>query len=220
MDPSRPSSKKVPLPVGKALAWSLLLCVIVGGVGTLIAFEPDFRGTPVLGLVTVWTLSLAIGVGGFWNARRPSWIAVFVVLFSLTTLFLASAIHALGPYFSGWLWIALLALAYLLAWIQPLLDSRLAKALSDEQLRPRTRLGRNIPLLLLVLAVAAVLVIGVFHYRHAGPVRPVMLFIGAVSALLAVGTGQTFSYQVRQKWERENLARQDDRHSDESRIPS
>jgi hypothetical protein len=207
MNPSDPFSKKQPMPVAKALGWSLLLCAIVGGMGTLIAYEPDFRGTPVLGLATVWTLTLAIGVGGFWNARRPGWQAEAVVTFSLTSLFLAAAIHALGPYFSGWLWITLLSLGYLLAWALPFLNPHLAGALSDEQLRPRTRLGRMMPLVLLVLAVLGVLAIGLFSGRHAGPVNPVMLFIGTASALVAVGTGQTFAWQVRQKWEQEKQAR-------------
>jgi hypothetical protein len=62
-----------------AIGWSLFLFMLVGGLGSLIAYEPTFQGLPILGLTTVWTLALAIGVAGFCNAIKRNWLASFVL---------------------------------------------------------------------------------------------------------------------------------------------
>jgi hypothetical protein len=181
---------------GKALGWSLLLCTIIGGIGTLIAYEPDFQGTPILGLVIVWTLTLAIGIASFRNALRKNWVSSFIVMFNLSTLFLSSAIHALGPYLSGWFWIIFLSGIYVLVWVLPLLKPHLARVISNEQIGPRTWLGKHLIPIVLVIGISSAIVIGKISYSHKGFVQPAMLIIGTMSAILAVGLGQYFAVQV------------------------
>lgn len=184
--------------MAKTLGLSLFLTLLIGGIGTLFAYIPDFESTPTLGLITVWTLSLAIGVAGFWNTRKPNWIANFIVLFSLSTLFLAAAIHLLGINLSGWLWLVLLLGAYLTVWTLPLWNVSLAKALHDEQVHPKTWLGRNQLLVVLLATILLAVVAGLFSQ---GQINPALLFLGSLSAIIAIGMGQYFAYQVRENWE-------------------
>ncbi len=198
---STPPKKTLSIP--KALGWSLFVTLLIGGTGTLVAYIPNFKPTPILGLITVWSLSILIGIAGFSNARRPHWIANFVFSFSLTALFLAGAIHGLGPYLLGWHWLVLLIAAYLFVWALPLLNPRLAKALGDEQMNPRTRLGKHQFAVALLIAIFGAVLIGIFTREQTGPAKPLMLFTGTMFSLLAIGGGQYFADQVRREWERQ-----------------
>lgn len=195
------SAKSQKVSVVAALIRSLILLSIFGGLGTLAAYEPDFQGTPVIGLTIVWFFSLTLAVANFRYVLKPSWFPLFIIMFSMTNLFLAVAVHALSPYLSGWPWIALLIGTYLLAWSLPLLNPRLAKALNDEQLRPKTWLGRNQALIVLLIAILSAILIGIFDRGGTVPIHPIMLFIGTTFSILAIGTGQYFAYQVRKSWE-------------------
>lgn len=189
-------------PAVKALGISLSLTVLIGAMGTLVAYIPDLQPT-ILSLVMAWGLSIVIGVAGFWNARRPHWVAVFIVYFSLTTLFLAGAIHMVGPYLSGWPWILVLMWAYLFVWVLPLFEPRLAKVLSDEQSRPRTWLGRHQVSIVFSIVIISAIVIGILSHRPLESINPAMLFIGTLFSFLAVGAGQYFAYQVRKDWKKQ-----------------
>jgi hypothetical protein len=190
-------SKKV-MSRKKALGWSLLLSTIVGGLGTLFAYAPDFHNTPILGLTTVWTFTLAIGIASYRNALQNNWVTTFIITFSLSTLFLASAIHALAPYFSGRLWIVILSGVYILAWALPLLKPRIALIISNEQLMPRTWLGRYS---LFIIGVTVAFIIGLFNISHKNPIHPGMLFIGTMAVIAALSSGQSFAVQVFQQRE-------------------
>lgn len=200
------SSTQKKRSVAQSLGYSLLVITLIGGIGTLFAYLPDLHTASVPGLIIVWGLSFTIGIAGFWNARRPHWIAVFIISFSLTTLFLAAAIHTLNPYLSGWLWRALLVGAYLFVWVLHLLNPNLAQALNDEQMHPKTWLGRHQVLIFFLLAILGAILLGTFGEKRAVPINPVMLFLGTMSSILAVGGGQYFAYQVRKSWERQTRA--------------
>jgi tetratricopeptide (TPR) repeat protein len=186
--------------VAKALGISLFLTGWFAVLGIGFAYLPDFQSVSTLSLITVWGLSITIGVAGFWNARRPHWIAVFIVSFSLTTLFLAAAVHLAGPYLSGRLWIVLTA-AYLFVWCLPLLNPPLAKAISDEQSSPKTWLGKHQLFVVFFLVIISAVLIGIFSQRPLAAINPAMLFIGTMFSFMAVGGGQYFAYQVRKSWE-------------------
>jgi len=200
MDRSSSPSSKSKLSAKGALSRSLFLTVLIGAVGTLFASLPDFDRIPITSLFTVWGLSIAIGVAGFWNALRSHWLAEFIMMFSLTTLFLASAFHTLGAYLPGSLWTVTLVGVYVLAWALPLLNVRLAKLLHDEQMRPRTWFGRNQILIFFLIVVSSTAIMGVLGQNSITNIHPVMLFIGVSSFILAVGFGQYFSYQLWKKW--------------------
>ena len=203
MNQSKPAGEKKGTSILRALIRGLYITGLFGAIGTFFTYLPDFQSPSMLGLFTTWGLSIAMGVAGFLEARNPHWGSQFVLLFSLSTLFLASAIHALGPYFSGWLWIASMVGVYLIAWILPLVNMPLARAISEEQMKPKTWLGRNLPIIMLLVAILLALTVGVFTFGRTHRIHPAMLFIGTMSAILAIGLGQTFAHQVRKRWEKQ-----------------
>ncbi|RPI89614.1 MAG: hypothetical protein EHM40_20385 [Chloroflexi bacterium] len=195
------SSKKKKLSVAQALGYSLLLTALIGGAGTLFVYFPDTQSSPIPGLITVWGLSITMGIAGFWNARSPHWMAVFIIFFSLTTLFLAGAIHALDRYLTGWLWLTLLVGAYLLAWALPFLNPRLSRVLSEAQSNQQTWLGRRQVLTALLIAILGAVLLGIFTRERRDSIQPFMLVTGTIFSMLAVGGGQYFAHQVRVGWE-------------------
>jgi MFS family permease len=197
-----PQFQKEKRKVLKSLGVSLLALLFFGAVGTMIAIVPDPKHRSIIGLVTAWGLSLVIAVSGFSNMLKPNLLALFMVEFSLSTLFLAAAIHGWGTYLSGWIWIVPLSGAYLLAWILPILNPSLARVLSNEQMAPNKRLGKNLSLIVLCIAgVSGILgaFLGLLSHRLLGTYTPAMLFIGTLGAFCAIGLGQYYSYQL---WER------------------
>ncbi len=103
----------------------------------------------------------------------------------------------------------MLAGVYLLAWILPWIDPTLARRLSEEQVSPKTCLGRNQVLIVLFLAVLGALIVGIYNVGRVGLFHPIMLFIGVMSALLTVGGGQYFSYYIRQEWEKQSRSKKE-----------
>jgi hypothetical protein len=95
----------------------------------------------------------------------------------------------------------LLTGAYLSIWALPLLNPRLAQALNDEQVHPKTWLGRHQVFVSFLIAILGAVLLGIFAQKPGVPINPVMLFIGTMSSILAVGGGQYFAYQVRKSWE-------------------
>lgn len=184
-----PIKKK--LSIAQAAGWSLWLTLVIGCVGTLFLYLLNFGPAPVFSLVTVWGFSITIGLAGFWNARHPHWIVQFIVLFSLTTLFLAGAIYTLRFYLSGWLWYALLAGAYLFVWSLPLLNLRLAKLFYKEQAHPQTWLGRYQGEIVFIFILFGIVLLWIFPQE-----RTFMLFIGSLFLFVSISGGQHFAYEV------------------------
>ncbi|MFZ5883753.1 MAG: hypothetical protein ACOYYI_08260 [Chloroflexota bacterium] len=187
-----PIKKK--LSIAQAAGWSLWLTLVIGSVGTLFLYLPDFNflPAPVFGLITVWGLSIAIGIAGFWNARNPHWITQFIVLFSLTTLFLTGAIQMLRFYLSGWFWYALLVSAYLFVWSLPLLNLCLANFFhKKEQAHPQTWLGRYQGEIVLMVILFGIVLLWIFPRE-----RTFMLFIGSLFLFVSISGGQYFAYEV------------------------
>lgn len=190
--------------ISSALGSGLLLFVLLGSIGTLFAFIPDPKQPSILGLVTVWTFSLAIAISGIWNKLRPNWWAESISTFSLASLFLAAAIHGLVYVLSNWLWIIPLVLIYLFAWVLPVINPRLAKFLYTEQTAPQTYIGKScLTVLLSALGIAGPLgaVIGLGSSRLYGPGLSMMI-LGVLAAVLSIGFAQYFAYHLLAKWTR------------------
>ena len=200
---------------GKSLSSSIIVGAIVfvffSLVGSAFALIPP--PATVNRFITVVSLSLIIGVSGVWNRVRPSWIAQGILVLGINTLLLAWAIHCLSFGVLGinnLFWLAPLVIAYLIAWILPLLDLPLAKVISDEQLGPNTRLGRGCIAVVLSIggaggAIGAI--VGRYTYE-AGGFQPVMLILGIAVSILSVGLAQTFAYQLHALRLRESKAEQ------------
>ncbi len=186
----------------KALGLSLLSFLILGIVGSIFAFLPDIHNPSIIGLVTAWSLSLIISGSNFLNRLKPNLVARFLVLFNITNLFLAAAIRGLSFFLSGWLWIVVLLVVYILVWVLPFINSQLAKYLNDMQysLRPRpekNRLRRFIMMFFfIVIGSICSLLYALIGYKFWYVQSPGMLLIGILGVLLAIGGGQAFAYQI------------------------
>jgi hypothetical protein len=193
----------VKMSVIKALGWSLLLCIIIGGLGTMFAYEPTFKGTPILGLFTVWSCTLIIGIVGFLNGRKKRWQTMLIFALCVMFLLLANAFHFLAPLISGWLWKIVLLGMFILAWTLPLIDLTLAKELNDEQFAPRTWIGKHLVQLLFLFTFLGFIVIGVIDRTSDAFLHSREISIGIFSAFVAIGGSQTLSYQVKRFYDAE-----------------
>jgi len=173
----------------QALGLALLLFCVVGGVGTVAAYDPAVHEFPILGLITVWTLTIAIGVSTYINVLKPHWFAKLILLFSLATLFMAYSLKIIIPVTSGWAWAILCIGAYLFAWMLPIINPQIAKVINDKQVA----LGKN-------TAVRVLFYSGIFLswlIPHDSDLsRLARMIWGILFAILAIGSGQLFAFQV------------------------
>jgi hypothetical protein len=200
--PKQVSEEENVMMASKALGLSLLGFFILGIVGSIFAFLPDIHNPSIIGLVTVWSLSLIISGSNFLNRLKPNLGARFLVLFNLTNLFLAVAIRGLAFFLSGWFWIVVLSVVYILVWVLPFINPQLAKYLNDVQYSLKPRLGKNrlcrfiMVFFFIVIGSVCSLLYALIGYRFWYFQSPGMLLVGILGTLLAIGGGQTFAYQI------------------------
>lgn len=162
---------------------------------------PDFKDPSPVSLVTVLGLSLTIGISSFLNSIRPNLFARFLVLFNITNLLLASAIHGIGTALKGWIWIVFLLVGYILVWVSPYLNIRFVKSQSNINRfwKVNSIKGRmnNFLTLLLLVSIGGFCSLFSFYSRILWDVSsPVLLVIGVISAILSFSLGQYFSYHL------------------------
>lgn len=168
------------LSIKNAIGWSFLVFLLIGGIGTLFVYYPDFQRKPILSLVVVWAVALIIGISGFINSQRPNGKLSLIVLFSISSLLLNFSIRTLSQYFPGIIWIVLLLVAYFTAWLLPIQNPELAKALRDWQLRISI-FGTSIFFVILILVSLGLSILGNITYQQTH-----LIFIGLLSATLAL----------------------------------
>lgn len=207
MSNHRAGERKKPMPVLKAAGLTLGLTILFGLMGTLGAFFPDFDNPSILGLYVVWGLAIWLGLVGFWNVRRSQthWFSGFTASMVITIYCFSGAVRSLGMYLSGWLWIVILAGFCLLAWVLPFVNLSLAERLVARQnASGRSCLGTLSPFVFLTPAVLLVLLSGGFPFHQLFVfvpgvgflIDPLAIFIGVLCAMVAIGGGQWFAYQV------------------------
>lgn len=186
----------------KALGLSATSFIILSTIGSIFAFLPDFNNPSIIGLITVWSLSLIISAGNFINRLRPSLTARFLILFNVANFLLAIAILGLTDFVSGWLWVLILLSLYILAWILPITNPRTAKDLNDLQyfLKPsfiQSRLRRPITIFSVIgLGLISILLCSLTSHSLLQGRSLGMLLIGIIGSILAIGGGQNFAYQL------------------------
>jgi hypothetical protein len=94
-----------------------------------------------------------------------------------------------------------------LAWLLPVINSRLARRIHQEQFAPSTRLSKGCITLFLALGGAggaAGAVFGAFSLRLTGSANLAMGFISIMFSILSVALAQTFAYQLwnQMQWEK------------------
>jgi hypothetical protein len=182
-----------------AIFLGIVLFVLLSAIGSLMALIPP----PITSnrFISVFTFSGIIGICGMWNKLRPSWIAKLFTLLAITCLLLVWAIHCLSFGIIGinmWIWLLPLLLACSIAWILPIITPSWAKAINDEQISPKTKLGKLIFTIALSIGGASGAIgasIGRVMYKVSG-FQPAMLIMGIGVSIITIAIAQTAAYQT------------------------
>ena len=105
------------------------------------------------------------------------------------------------------LWMTLLLIAYILAWVLPTLNPKLSAALWREQYTPETRSGRffiNMSAKILPIARASGALIGTYATRS-GHDNLIALIIGILGSMVSIGFAQVFLHQF---WREDRMREQ------------
>lgn len=165
-----------------------------GTFGLIITFMPPRTGfSHIFGITSIF-FAVSIGI---WNWKVYSWA-------SRTTLSVLWSIQFLTIGFRSWtqvyptFWLYPMVGVYILAWILPAFYPSLARFLWREQTAPKTKIGRIIlGLSLIMVPIAGVLgtSIGMFKARFEG-IMGTYLIAGPLSFVAAIGMAFSFSYQL------------------------
>lgn len=133
------------------------------------------------------------------NWRSYTWWARLALGVIMTLQFLAIASRSWWILVGfQWIWVAPMFLAYLVAWLLPLLRPRISDVLWREQTAPQTRIGRTILAIALGIGPSAGVIgasLGMFGYRTDG-LRGVLLAGGAICSLVSIGFAFALGYQL------------------------
>lgn len=203
-NPNKPSSNpnhaKEPVnTTSEALGAGIVGFILLGGMGTMLAYFPDPKYPSNLVINITWMISLIASICIVRKRLRPSWWAEFGVVFSLANLLLVAAIHTLSYFISNWIWFLPLLIVYLTAWALPIINSKLAKFLYTEQNAPQTGLGKvflRIALLFSGIAgpVGAAIGLGSSKILHGRGIS--ILIVGVLAAAVAIGFAQHSAYEL------------------------
>ena len=189
---------RTPLPAENMQLWKLLGIYIFsyGAFVAMLTFIPDYHPIAlVIGIILFIT-----GLIAFICIRKTSdWRAVVVVQNIWPLLIFAIGARGLISQLSnGWIWISLLLVCYILAWLIPVLDPKLSALLWREQTAPETRLGKGcigvfIKFSPTIMALGPIS--GIYLSRH-GYYNVCVFIIGILFCPLAIVMGQLISHQI------------------------
>jgi hypothetical protein len=133
---------KTPLPAENMPLWKVLSLVIFseGGLVAMLTFFPTGYH-PIAFAVGIILLIIAL-ITAIYIPRTRDWRVVIIFQNTWPILFFAIGVRALISQLShGWIWIILLLICYILAWLIPAITPKLSALLWREQTNPQTRLG-------------------------------------------------------------------------------
>lgn len=132
----RPFSSKS-MPIWKRITFYL---ISLGVLGTILTFLPSGYH-PIAFLVAIGLLFAGLAAA-IYADRTRDWRAVVVFSSIFPTLFLTIGLRVLiNQLLYAGIWISLLLVCYLFAWLIPMIAPKFSALLWREQTNPRTRLG-------------------------------------------------------------------------------
>jgi len=199
-----------PLPVEKWHLWKLILvsAVFFGIWTALVAFYPNYSPVALIigGVLTIVGTAGAVLVGQ--GRRRLGQIAaVNAWLLLMFTLGARGWFVIVGNVVLWALWMTLLLITYVLAWVLPTLKPKLSAFLWREQYAPETRYGQavlSISARVLPIAAAGGALIGMYGTRS-DHYNLVPLFIGIAFSMISIGFAQVVSHQF---WREDRMREQ------------
>jgi hypothetical protein len=183
-----------------SLGISILGSCFFFAIGGLFAFLPDPYNPSKEMIAIVIILSICFIVCGFFSYQFDFFWARVGGGICMSGMFLIPAIRGISSFFPNWLlWSLPLFTAFILVWLLPVINPRLARRIHEEQFGPSTPLGKGCLTLLLGLigsAGALGALFGAFSLRLTGSANLAMIFIGIMFSFLSVALAQTFAAQL------------------------
>jgi hypothetical protein len=174
---------------------SIMIMILIGGLGTLFSFIPNINNPSILGITITWFFTIIIAIFRFRNIYRKSKLNEFMTIFNLTNLMIAGAIHFLLLFISNYLVFVLLVGIYLIAWALPYLNLLWAKAIAKEQYAPKTFIGNMLTKYSMIVVFLIVIIMEIL-FDNIRELDPRLLFMGILFGWLSIGMAQVFSLQI------------------------
>jgi FlaA1/EpsC-like NDP-sugar epimerase len=180
-------------------------------IGGLSAFLPNPNIPSIEMIIVVLMIDLCFAFCGFFSYLWKFHWAKMCVGICASGMFLMPAIRGISVLIPNWwVWSLPLFLAFIIAWMLPVINSRIARRIHEEQFAPSTRLGKGCITLFLGLAGAggaAGALFGSFSLRLTGSANLAMVFISFAFSILSVALAQTFAYQLwdQRQWEKTKI---------------
>ena len=202
--------KETPLPIPKMPLWKWmgLYLIPMGGFAAMLTLFPTGYH-PVAFLIAI-TLLITGLIAGIYVSRTKDWRLVAVLQSTWPSLFFAIGARALISQSSNaWIWLSLLLVCYILAWLIPVIAPKLSTLLWREQTNPQTRLGM-VGMSILTRFSAALMALGPcagMYLSRYGYGNIALLIVGIGMPLLAIVTGQLICHQL---WNKRPWAQQEE----------
>ena len=175
----------------QSLGVALLLIVIIGGFGTLVTITPNTYHIQKLGLIIVWIMAIGIGTSVYINSQKQNWISTLVMQLGITILLFWYSIYITNAYYTSWIWIIIVTILFILAWILPIINMRLAENIYNKQKKLSNKLNK-----LGIGLFTCIILLGIFIPRESYLYGIDQIAIGIYLSILAIGIGQKLSFQI------------------------
>jgi hypothetical protein len=138
-------------------------------------------------------------ITSIWSWWTYNWFARLIVAIIGSLFFVGITFRAwaeIAPFFS--MWLSILMVCYILAWVLPALNPSFSAYLWREQTAPQTRFGRAfLGVMLTVAPIAGVLGASFGMYgSRSGEIDLTLIVIGVLCSMVAIGFAFAFSYQI------------------------
>jgi hypothetical protein len=180
----------------------------IGIIGTVFSLYPDPYNPSLPGIIFSWVTGLLVALAGYWYAHKPKLSTQLIMMILLGNFLLAGGIQGLRflPY--SWIWIAILIIFYCLAWVLPKMNMSLSRAIFDELFTPKTRFGRFLRVLGVVL-ISCGGILGAALGRHASSENRtwiILVIVGICSGIASIILAQVSAYQLWVKYQDQKVA--------------
>lgn len=192
------SSNKSIVMRKKAKATFTQLFFPIGIIGTVFSFYPDPYNPSLLGILLSWITGLLIALTGYWNVLKPKLSTKLIMMVLIGNFLLAGGIQGLRYLPYSWIWIAILIIFYCLAWTLPMISVNLSRAIFDELFAPKTRFGRFLQVLGVVLVSCGGILGGALGRHESSENRTwiIMITVGICSGIASIILAQVSAYQL------------------------
>lgn len=174
-------------------------------IGTVFSFYPDPYNPSLSGIGFSWITGLLVALAGYWNVQKPKLGIQLIMVLLIGNFLLTGGIQGLRYLPFSWIWIATLVILYCLAWALPIINVSLSKAIFDELFAPKTRFGRFIQVLGVVLVSGGGILGGTLgrHASNENKAWIILITVGICSGIASIILAEVSAYQLWVKYQKQ-----------------